>query len=177
MFMFFVFRIFMDFHLLLIHLQTSNVFTIRDLVASAIISITPSVCQQQIINHISNVLKDKSPSNNDVHSCYLLCIRLLGAVESNKTMPLELLELFSQKKNLHFEVDYATHSLLIDLLVKLTQVLKYDKQAMSQLQIHIKITLSALKEQKQRCVVGQPFLEKSLAKAVAHCLQFCSGKN
>ncbi|XP_066913477.1 tRNA (32-2'-O)-methyltransferase regulator THADA-like [Clytia hemisphaerica] len=169
-------RIYECFYPLLRGLQHSSVFTIRDLVASSIISITPQNAHSQLVHHIEEILTDKNSTNNNIYSCYLLCNKLLKVIDS-ENVPRQILSLVTSNYITNFKVDYMTHSLWVDLLIKLVHVLHGDeqRQAVNLLFDHVRIPLQVFSTHKRLCIVGQSYLEKSLANGVVKLLKHPKG--
>ena len=169
-------RIYECFYPLLRGLQHSSVFTIRDLVASSIISITPHNAHSHLVRHIEEILTDKKSTNNIIYSSYLVFNKLLKVIDSELVLH-QIQSLVSSKCITNFKVDYMTHSLWIDLLVKLVNILHGDKQqeAVDLLFGHVRIPLHVFTTHQRLCIVGQPYLEKSLAHGVVQLMKYSKG--
>ena len=170
----FIFRIYEEFFPLLRSLQSSGVFTIRNLVADSIISITPRVFHSDLIRHIDSTLWNQQSLCNDIHSCYLLCYKLLKDIDSENA--LLLLDIFCAKEKIKLNTDYMRQSVLIDILVKLVQLLHGSIKALDLLFHHTNLSFSEL-SCTNKLTVGKPYLEKSLARAIIVLLEYGKGKN
>ena len=144
--------------------------------ASSIISITPHNAHSQLVRHIEEILTDKESTNNIIYSSYLVFNKLLKVIDSENVLH-QILSLVSSECIMNFKVDYMTHSLWIDLLVKLVNILHGGKQqeAIDLLFGHVRVPLHAFTTHQRLCIIGQPYLEKSLAHGVVQLLKHSKG--
>lgn len=118
----------------------------------------------QLIHHIDSTLSNqKRASCNDIHSCYLLCLQLLNDMVPENAL-LDILKMLESKEKINLKTDFMCHSVLIDVLVKLVQLLHGAIRVVELLVLHFKLSLSRLID-NMACIVGQPYMEKSLARA------------
>ena len=77
---------------------------------------------------------------------------------------LDILKMLESKEKINLKTDFMCHSVLIDVLVKLVQLLHGAIRVVELLVLHFKLSLSRLID-NMACIVGQPYMEKSLARA------------
>ena len=140
------------------------------------ISISPPEFHKNIILDLKNyILTFQTDKNNETHSKYLLCLKMITDPYFDRQLSTSLLEFFSEKKPGFFNVDYLSHSIFLDVLVQLSKV---DRSELSLLVLHehTRIGLLSIFTKCKHVIKGLPYLSISLAKSLIHLLKKEKGK-